>query len=114
MSDETQKQFKKQDRAPQLEPWRFQPGVSGNPGGRPKGAKSLKTYAKEYLESLPDEEKLAYMAHMDKKIIWEMAEGKPGQDFDIKSGGEKLPGASDINVELLAQQMAEKLKDIKT
>lgn len=63
-------------------PWLFQPGKSGNPGGRPKGSKSLKTFAKEYLETLPDEEKLVYMKGMDKKDIWEMAEGKPKQDIE--------------------------------
>lgn len=81
---DTEEQVKKQDKAPQLEPWRFKPGQSGNPGGRPKGSKSLKTFAQEYLLSLSDEEKLEYMKAMDKKIIWEMAEGKPKQDMDIK------------------------------
>lgn len=64
-------------------PWLFQPGKSGNPGGRPKGSKSLKTYAKEYLLSLSDEEKLEYMKGMDKKTIWEMAEDKAGQGLNI-------------------------------
>ena len=67
-----------------LKPTAFQPGKSGNPGGRPKGSKSLKTYAKEYLLSLPDDEKLKYMKGMDKKDIWEMAEGKAKQDLDIQ------------------------------
>lgn len=80
---EPQEQLKKQDKAPQLEPWRFKPGQSGNPGGRPKGSKSLKTYAQEYLLSLSDDEKLEYMAAMDKKVIWEMAEGKPKQDMEV-------------------------------
>lgn len=63
-------------------PWLFQPGKSGNPGGRPKGSKSLKTYAQEYLLSLNDEEKLEYMKGLDKKTIWEMSEGKPKQDIE--------------------------------
>ena len=46
----------------------FKPGVSGNPKGRPPGTKSLKTYAKEYLLSLSDEEKLEFMAGMDKRV----------------------------------------------
>lgn len=64
-------------------PWLFKPGQSGNPGGRPKGSKSLKTYAKEYLQTLTDEEKMEYLAGLDKKIIWEMAEGKPKSDVEI-------------------------------
>lgn len=80
--ENTQEQLEKQ-RADHLKPWHFKPGVSGNPGGRPKGSKSLKTYAKEYLLSLSDEEKLEYMKGMDKKDIWEMAEGKPKQDMDL-------------------------------
>ena len=63
-------------------PWLFKPGVSGNPKGRPPGTKSLKTYAKEYLLSLNDEEKLEFMAGMDKRIVWEMAEGKAKQDIE--------------------------------
>lgn len=65
-------------------PWLFKPGVSGNPKGRPPGSKSLKTYAKEYLLSLSDEEKLEFMAGMEKKTVWEMAEGKAKQDVDLQ------------------------------
>lgn len=65
-----------------LKAFQFQPGKSGNPGGRPPGSKSLKQFAKEYLMSLPDEEKIEYMRGMDKKTIWEMSEGKPKQDIE--------------------------------
>ncbi len=72
-------------RGENLKEWQFKPGVSGNPSGRPKGSKSLKAYAKEYLLSLSDEEKLEYMKGMDKKTIWEMAEDKPKQGMDVSA-----------------------------
>jgi hypothetical protein len=75
MEEETQEQTNSR-------PWLFKPGQSGNPGGRPKGSKSLKTYAQEMLRDMTDEEKLEYMKGLDKKIIWEMGEGKPKQDVE--------------------------------
>lgn len=74
-----------------LKPWLFKPGQSGNPAGRPKGSKSLKTYAKEYLESLSDEEKMEFMRGLDKDTVWKMAEGNPKQDTDITTNGKDLP-----------------------
>lgn len=73
----------KKGRADHIALWQFKPGVSGNPGGRPKGSKSLKEFAKEYLLSLPDEEKLEYMKGMDKRVIWEMSEGRAKQDVEL-------------------------------
>lgn len=79
LQEDTGEQLEKEHH---LKPWQFQPGISGNPSGRPKGSKSLKTYAREYLLSLADEEKLEYMKGMDKKVIWEMAEDKPKQGVE--------------------------------
>lgn len=65
-------------------PWLFKKGQpSANPGGRPKGSKSLKTYAQEMLRDMNDEEKLEYLVGLDKKIIWEMGEGKAKQDMEL-------------------------------
>lgn len=76
MDEETQEQTNNR-------PWLFKPGQSGNPGGRPKGSKSLKTFAQEMLRDMSDEEKLEYMKGLDKKIIWEMGEGKAKQDMEL-------------------------------
>ncbi len=71
-----------------LKPWLYKKGQSGNPSGRPKGTKSLKTYAKEMLERLTDEEREEYLDSLPKDFIWKMAEGNP--QTDITSAGERL------------------------
>jgi hypothetical protein len=63
-------------------PWLFKKGQSGNPMGRPPG-RSLKDRAKAYLAGLTDEEAEDYFAGMDKRIVWEMAEGKAKQDMGL-------------------------------
>jgi hypothetical protein len=68
--------------ADRIKPWQFQPGVSGNPGGKPKGTVSLKTYARKYIQELTDEEKLEFLKGIDKKTVWEMSEGKAKQDIE--------------------------------
>ncbi len=66
-----------------LKPWQFKPGVSGNPGGKPKGTVSLKTYARRMIQEMTDEEKLEFMKGIDKKTVWEMSEGKAKQDVEV-------------------------------
>ena len=77
MEGETDNSDSKQNR-----PWLFQPGKSGNPAGRPKGSKTLKTYVSEMLRDMTDEEKLEYLKGLPKDKIWEMGEGKAKQDVD--------------------------------
>ena len=64
-------------------PWLYKKGQSGNPKGRPKGTKTLKTYIKERFERMTDEERETFLDGLDKKTIWEMAEGKPKQEQEI-------------------------------
>ena len=72
-------------------PWLFKKGQSGNPSGRPKGSKSLKERAKEYLLGLSDEEADEYFDGLNKLDVWKMAEGLPHQTSDITSGGKPIP-----------------------
>lgn len=88
MKENTDNQFKKQNYN-WLKQYQFQKGQSGNPEGRPKG-KSLKTFAREMLESMPNEEKAKFMKTLDPKIIWEMAEGKARQDMDVTTDGKPM------------------------
>lgn len=84
--EETQCQHKKQ--YDWLKGYQFKKGQSGNPGGMKKGTKSMKTWAREYLEDLPEEERLAFMETLPSELIWRMAEGNPKQDTETKLSGD--------------------------
>ncbi len=66
----------------QLKPYLWKKGISGNPNGRPPG-KTLKEFAREYLQSLPDDEKVDYLASLPTDIVWKMAEGLPKADVEV-------------------------------
>jgi hypothetical protein len=79
------------DRAAHLAPWQFKKGQSGNPLGRTPG-KSLKEFAKEYLSSLTNEERIEYFEGMNKADIWKMAEGNPDNKTDLTTKGQAIAG----------------------
>lgn len=67
----------KKQRGYNIIPYRFKKGMSGNPAGRKPGSKSLKTFAREYLLSLTDDEKIEYLDTLPPSLVWQMAEGNP-------------------------------------
>ena len=90
MAKPTAKQSKKQsphEMTKHLKVFQWKKGQSGNAKGRPPG-KSLKAFAREYLEALPDDDKLEYLASLPAEIVWRMAEGNPQND--VVSNGETI------------------------
>lgn len=90
MTDGTQSNTALQRDYSELKPYQFKPGQSGNSSGKPKGAVSLKSFAKKYIRNLSDEEKLEFIAWLDKLDIWKMAEGNAHNTQDITTDGEAL------------------------
>ena len=78
MEDKADKQQAKQHKSPWLKDYSWKPGQSGNPNGRPPG-KTLKEWAREFLEDLPDDKKLDFLREIEPDIVWKMAEGNPRQ-----------------------------------
>ena len=64
-----------------IRPYMWKKGQSGNIMGRPKG-KTMKEYARQYLERMTDEERDEWLEGLSKDIVWEMAEGKATQQTD--------------------------------
>lgn len=78
--EDTDKQTK--NKVDYIRPYQWKKGQSGNIMGRPKG-KTMKEYARQYLERMTDEERDEWLEGLDKDIIWQMSEGKPKQDMEV-------------------------------
>lgn len=72
--EDTEKQGKNNVDA--IRPYMWKKGQSGNVLGRPKG-KTMKEWARQYMERMTDEERDEFMEGIPKEIIWKMAEGNP-------------------------------------
>lgn len=66
----------------------FPKGVSGNPGGRKKGSKSIKTMVREYLDEHPEQvDKIIWhFVNNNRELMWQMLEGKPRGDDKLEVG----------------------------
>uniref|UniRef100_A0A6M3J5U3 DUF5681 domain-containing protein n=1 Tax=viral metagenome TaxID=1070528 RepID=A0A6M3J5U3_9ZZZZ len=68
----------------------FMPGVSGNPGGRPKN--TIKSFLQTKFREMTDEEKEKWLEEhkVSGELMWKMAEGNPSNDIDMKVSEKKL------------------------
>lgn len=112
---------------PRNEKGQFPPGVSGNPAGKPKGAKHLttllftalqertkggKTYEDLLIQRILNDAIVkgnTSMIHM----ILNYIDGMPQQGIDFTSGGEAV-GSSSVDVIEIARRVSEELRQKKT
>lgn len=87
-----------------LKPTQFKKGKSGNPGGRPRGSKSMKTYLKERFEVMNDKERLKFLNAVDPDTAWKMAEGNPTNEIigDLNIKVEKLEEIQKATADILS------------
>ena len=82
MNETTEEQLENSKVPKQLQPYMYKKGQSGNPSGRPEGI-SMKEYIRMNFRKMTDEEREEFLEGMNKKDIFEMAEGKPTSDDTV-------------------------------
>lgn len=79
----------------------FMPGISGNPGGRPKD--TLKAFVARELRDMSDDEKREWLK--EHKItgidIWKMGEGNPENKTDVTTLGKEINTIDPTNPRVL-------------
>ena len=66
-----------------LAPYQFKKGQISNPFGRSGKGISLKERSKKMLANMDDKEAEEYLNGLDKKTLWEMAEGSAKKDVEL-------------------------------
>lgn len=107
----------------------FAPGVSGNPAGKPKGAKHLTTLLFTALQKKVPGKDFTYQDKLVERILTEAivkgkgdmiklamnyVDGMPQQGIDITSNDEPIKGINDIDVLEIARRVSAELKSKKT
>lgn len=89
MTDGTQSQTQQQS---ENRPWLYKKWQSWNPGWRPKGSISIKTYLQNKFNAMTDEEREEFLEWVNKIDMWRMVEGMPSTHADITSKWKQIIG----------------------
>src|ERR1035437_2057217 len=87
-----------------LKPYQWKKGQSGNSLGRYVGGLSSKERMKRKIAGMTDDEFEDFIEGLDKRVVWEMGEGKPQQDT-------KIDGNIDVKVSKL-EEIQTSLKNV--
>ena len=73
----------KRNPAEHLKPYQWRKGQSGNLSGTKEKGETVKQYSSRRLANMTPKQKEEFLEGMNKKDVWEMAEGKPKQDMEL-------------------------------
>lgn len=103
MSNESENTEDKQNK-----PWQFQPGVSGNPAGKPKGVRHMSTLLEEAIRKVAngDDEPA------DRLIVRKMIDkAKAGEDRTIEHIFDRLEGKAPQEITITPDTETDLLKE---